>query len=394
MRSRPGTSQTPSRTSHHPTAPKPFSNATSPDGVHTSHPHPPPPFPGMSRTASTRKQGFAPGTPGEDEPMAPRTSAYSAYSRNERTNTRAYSPEPHFPSPPVAKAKPSVSPLRQTHSSAFDGSRSDRPGLGRTSSKYASTGGERTNINNAGFARSASVRNSPIDHKWEEAGPFGTARPHSHHGPHTTRHRSASPKVGSRGVHAELSSSETSSSEDEDPSPETRPKAQPRKTKLRTKAQGPYFQPFAEDDPALTGQFPNTNYTRIVDDNQYHYPAPESREGPTRRPFTDAPMQDQPEVAEDGTGAGYTYRETLQPKYAPLDPSRTWSHKFFSSSRIPLLSPSLNGLPSWAVPSSVYPQLSSRRKLGTVFEDAREQTENRSEYSVPRPWFPWKSCTC
>jgi len=158
-----------------------------------------------------------------------------------------------------------------------------RPGLfERAQSRYASTAGERTELN-PGLSRSSSVRNSPVEPKWEDrdAGPFGARRVN----PQPTRHRSASPKVRTAGSTADFSSSE--SSEDEVIHMASRKKAQPRPPKPRV----------ATDDGFDT-QASFKNYTRVVlgeatanSANGYVYPAPGQKQ-PTRTPFPNVTSPD------------------------------------------------------------------------------------------------------
>ncbi|KEF60805.1 uncharacterized protein A1O9_02367 [Exophiala aquamarina CBS 119918] len=336
----------PRSTRQHPTAPKP------PPPAETAHvPNvPPTSFPGLSRTQSARRTtGYMPGAHGNvDEPAAPRTSAY-AHVRADRTyppqSSNIHVSEPfNMRSPPVSRARPTVSPLRHARSSDQD-MRSERINTSRPSAKYATPGGERTDIRDDGLHRSASVRNSPVEPHWEERGPFG--QPSSRY-EQVPRHRSASPKVSSTGIHADYSSS---SGEDEAVHMNRRPKATP---KSRPKAQtGPSFRAFADDDPALTGQFPSTNYTKIIDESQHHYPPPEPREH-TRKPWTGLASPDVEIPKPEFGGRG----ENMDgPKYAAAPPNefpQSWSQRLgLKESR---RGQSFNGVPSWAVPSSVYPQ--------------------------------------
>lgn len=329
----------------HPTAPRPPAAA---DNFHVPN-GPPGAFPGLSRTQSARKpMGYNTAPYGSDEPQAPR-SAYS-YVRGDRP--QGPPPNIHIPesqptrTPPVTRSRPAVSPLRHTRSSDYE-MRSNQPGPSRPSARYATTGGEKTSLHGDGVRRSSSVRNSPVDPQWEEdRGPFG--RPTASRQEHAPRHRSASPKVASNGRHAAYASSSSSESEDEWGTIHNRPKATP---KGRSKnGTTPGFQAFADNDPALTGQFPNTNYTKIVNDSQHHYPPPESKDH-TRKPWSDTVS---PDAEVPGHGfAGYG-GNTDGPKYA-FTPSRfPWS--YVSGAKLSHNGHSLNGVPAWAVPSSVFPQ--------------------------------------
>lgn len=337
----------PRSTRQHPTAPKhppPTEPAHNPNMPASN-------FPGLSRTQSARKPtGYMPGAHGNsDEPAAPRTSAY-AHVRAERPYAPPQPPNIHVSdpynmrSPPVSRARPTVSPLRHTRSSDYD-MRSEPLGTSRPSAKYATPGGERIDIHDDGLHRSASVRNSPVEPGWEDRGPFGQSS--SRYG-QVPRHRSASPKVSSSGIHADYSSS---SGEDEVEQMSSRPKATP---KSRPKPQsGPSFQAFADDDPALTGHFPSTNYTKVVKESQHQYPPPEPREH-TRKPWTDTASPDGELPRDEGDGRGGNMDG---PKYASASPDQSpqsWS-QYFGINRS-TRGQSFNGIPSWAVPSSVYPQ--------------------------------------
>ncbi|KIV94778.1 hypothetical protein PV10_02510 [Exophiala mesophila] len=281
MRQTQSNPQAPTRsTRQHPTAPRPPSAADNfhvPSGTSGA-------FPGLSRTQSARKPtGYNTAPYGSDEPQAPR-SAYS-YVRGDRSQApppNIHVPEPQSTrAPPVTRPRPAVSPLRHTRSSDYD-MRSNQPGSSRPSARYATTGGEKTNVHGDGVRRSSSVRNSPVDPEWEEdRGPFG--RPTASRHEHVPRHRSASPKVTSNGRNTTYASSSSSESDDEWGTIHNRPKATP---KSRSKpGTTPTFQAFADNDPALTGQFPNTNYTKVVNDGQHYYPPPGSKDH-TRNPWS------------------------------------------------------------------------------------------------------------
>ncbi|EHY53744.1 hypothetical protein ABEF92_006332 [Exophiala dermatitidis] len=343
MRPSPTAPPVPPRTPRQaPTAPKPSSSSDIP---HASN-MPPPGFPGLSRTQSARRQGYTAGSHGGDEAPAPR-SAYS-YVRGDRTagtGSHGYVPDDHMRSPPVSRVRPAVSPLRHTKSSDYE-MRSDSFGGSRPSSKYAGVSGERTDIHGDGLHRSASVRNSPVDPRWDDRGPFGRSSARFDHPP---RHRSESPGMKPNGIHADFSS-DTSSSEDEALNMNARPKAVPRP---RTK---PGLNPFGrtvDPNPGLTGQFPNTNYTRIVDENQYKYPPPDSRE-PAQKPFS------APEAAKSNGTPTFGGNSGNQdgPKYAP-SPRNPFHYPWLEKTPPGRPAPKgtcFNGLPSWAVPSSIFPQ--------------------------------------
>jgi hypothetical protein len=124
------------------------------------------------------------------------------------------------------------------------------------------------------------------------------------------------------------------------------------------------------DNPGLTGQFPSTNYTRVVDPNRYNYPPPESKE-PTRKPFPDmtTPDTEKPTIFP-GNGANT--------KYGPFssDPLNLSGRRGFS----------FNGFPSWAVPSSVFPHVTppkARKTQSDDFEHKWNGLANESASNIP-----------
>lgn len=198
----------------------------------------------FGRSQSTRrKQGFAPGTPGGDEPMARNVSSYANAPRYDRSSAFFDS----VPSPTSKKKTPSSSRPNTPQEDYV------RPEFGRTSHRYATAGGERTYFSSAGLGRSTSMRDS-------SASPRGRSRtnPPSPTSPMSSRHHSASPKVKAQ-QNRDLSPSSTSSSDldtetepDEDIRPQTRPKATPRSR--RRPASTFNFQSFesGEDSPGYT----------------------------------------------------------------------------------------------------------------------------------------------
>ena len=365
-----------------------------------------PGFPGMSRTANLRRGGFDPSSPspGMDEQQAPnRASAYSTYNRGDRpqaSNSHGYFPESAAPqSPPMANRKPALSPLRHVRSeSGWEPPRSQRPEVERVSSKYANTPGERTNLG-GGFGRSASVRTSPVERHWDESeGRSNFGRPVSHHGA-PRRHRSTSPKTKPADAPIELSSSSSDSSADERPTPTSRPKARIRRPKVQTSNSEQHgYRPFSEDDPALTGQFTNKNYTKLVDDNgpsPYNYPAPD--DSPVRRPFSNMTS---PEDAHPGMNGNHLRPDGGIPKY---DTPPSFSQRMPGSARARKNSQS--GVPRrhqpthWQVPSSVMPglgSLSKRFRLNSIPEERTSKIHgwlsehpSLSDFEVYRE--PWKA---
>ncbi|CAI7599048.1 unnamed protein product [Penicillium glandicola] len=159
-----------------------------------------------------KKQGFAPGAAGGDEPMARNTSAYSNNSRAERMSNQYFKPaaaptakKPASPEPPQPKSRHSYTP-------EFE----------RPSRSYAQAGkGEKTFFSSTGLGRSATMRT-----------PSGSSHKNAHTG-------KSSPASGRSGRYRSVSPSprrntnnydSTSSSEGEEAMP--KPKAVP-KSRLR-----------------------------------------------------------------------------------------------------------------------------------------------------------------
>lgn len=371
-----------------------FENA----GPFTSGTEPSAGFPGLSRTQSTRKpQGFTPATPGGDEPPAPRTSAYATLSRRERPQASTFAS--HFPerstdpSPQSTPHMPGRSPLRQARSSSRveEDRRPQRPGLERVSSQYSGIGGERTDVGSAGVGRSSSVRNSPVEsrpHEHERNGihdPFPQSIPNRHH--------SSSPKLRPASAHVYSSSdSDTSSDEDiEEQRWASRPKATPRQMRPTL---GDAGRRASADGQAFTSQFPGTSYVkpptpREMESSRHQYrPSPPLRNQPvSQAAFNYVPRYPESRTAAQhsmpGEGNGYPGAGAPAdgPKmYAPFhSSSREWSESFcLSPSEVGKSVPSLNGFPSWAVPSSVLPRKRTPQKhtLDTVRKEKGDWVES------------------
>lgn len=314
----------------HPTAPRPTSAETYDNA-------PNPGFPGMSRAANSRRPPYA------EQPSQSTRSAYSYVRGNRPPPSTAQSYQDAFAnaqSPPAAHARPvGASPLRHAKSTEQT-NKPQRPGLfTRESSRYASSHGERTDLHDPGLRRSASVRNSPIDKQYTDTGPFGKSQTYS--GP-PRRHRSESPTARAQSHSSESSNDETLHTRNG----HTNPAPRPRRT--------------ATND-GLEGSFPSTNYTKVTDpdNNTYAYPPPPSR-GPVREPFPNMTSPDEP-TSQDPTSFRYAlYR---------------------SAGRSPC---SINGLPSWIVPSTVsitQTDLSSNGgpKHDPVFQAAKFSHEDWAE---------------
>ncbi len=371
-------------------------------------------FPGMSRTQSTQKKsGFTPATLGGNEPPTPRSSAYATYSRGERPQASApqsYIPENSaHPSPQLTPQKAGRSPLRHARSSSGieEERRPQRPGLERISSRYSGIGGERTDVTSAGGGRPSSLRNSPIDSRMHEHERNGLYQSHSHAVP--TRHRSNSPN--SRPPQPQVdSSSDTETSSDEELEGQrwaARPKATPRPTRPKP-ASADFGRRASADAQAFTGQFPGTNYVkpptpREADSARYQYrPPPPPRSQPTSQAalnYVPGHPEPRPTAQQPTQGVGNGYAGAGAPHngpnmYAPFHSyPREWSQSLRSSpSKVGKSVPSLNGFPSWAVPSSVLPRKDTPQKhtLDTIGEGKRDWIESwRSDASpstfVKRP---------
>jgi hypothetical protein len=362
-------------------------------------------FPGLSRTQSTwKKQGYTPTIPGGEELPAPRSSAHASYSRGERpqaSTAQSYFPEGSAKlSPQMTPQKPSASPLRHARSSGGIGDerRAQRPSLGRGSSRYSGIGGERTDITSSGIGRSSSVRNSPIDSGFHEHDRNGLHHPYSHNGP--TRYRSSSPKSRPPPPHVDSSSSssETSTDEEVDQRWAARPQATPRQTRPQP-ASSDFGGRTSANGPSLTGQFPGTAYVkpptpREAESGRHSYrPDPPPRNQPvSQAAFSYVPgYSEKRPTAQPVPGVGNGYAGPGAPANGPnmYAPShfypREWSRGLRSSpSRNGKSVPSLNGFPSWAVPSSVLPRKDTPKKhtLDTIREEKRDWIESwRSDAS-------------
>ena len=385
----------PPRASGHSTAPRPDVNTPSaglPPRHHRSYEHfqnipqPQPGFPGMSRAQSTRKPaGWAPNTPG-DEPMAQRTSAYAHHSQEQRR-------ESYFPddgtshSPNMARHEPASSPLRHSQSSTgLDNAsrRPQRPELNRLSTRYAQSSGEKTYVN--GVGRSASVRNSPVEREWGAHEDHDLRRPHSHHAS-SARHQSASPSLRPTPSAEEISSSESESSTDGEPENfASRPKAKPRTRRQKAGTGAFAFRHVAADDPTLHSQPPPPNHKHAHSPQEdytarYVYPPPPPRSEPRVFP------EPQP-VQSNGSQGMDDIRQAHPNMYGTFhSPSLTWSEDWgFSPSKVRKPGPSLNGLPSWAVPSSVFPRPKSfaqKEPLETIAEENAGKAQDWLSHANP-----------
>ncbi|KAI9878345.1 MAG: hypothetical protein M1830_001163 [Pleopsidium flavum] len=162
-----------------------------------------------STTRTPRKQGFAPGTPGGDEPAARNASAYFNVMRGERRYPGGAQPQFESPlsgSTPTMK-KPDPMGRFRSQSGDEDPSRAAKE---RISTPYATSGGERTYLSSSGLGRSASTREPQKWKEWNAPPPTNYRSPESQTS--SGRHHSASPKMKSAHRQRSLSVSSTSSS--------------------------------------------------------------------------------------------------------------------------------------------------------------------------------------
>ncbi|KAJ5089243.1 hypothetical protein N7532_007927 [Penicillium argentinense] len=179
-----------------------------------------------------KRTGFAPGTAGGDEPMARNTSAYTSSSRSERPSSAYFESAP----PPTAKKPSNVDPSEDLHD--FE----PRPEFSRTSSRYATSGGEKTFFNSSRLGRSSTMRTPSGGYPTSNS----RTNPPSPIPSHRERHRSASPKGRrERAYSADETSSDGDDSEEEFFPPPTRtqkPKAVPKSRLGRNKKPSDFYE--------------------------------------------------------------------------------------------------------------------------------------------------------
>lgn len=348
----------PLRSRGHPTAPRPAGTSADP---YSSGPEPSPGYPGLGRTASGRRFN-GPGQSGDEQPSR---SAYAQYHRSERDRPPSAGPYPSHEPSPHHRPHEADSPSRTPRPFPPEDFPATRPGLSRTSSRYARSGGERTNLNaGANLGRSASVRNSPIDKRWEEeSGPFGAHATPEARSPRP-RHRSHSPPRP--GVPQFQFTSESSSDGGDSPRPENRPRANLRRP--RTHDSG--GTPNRPSDDGMSGYFPKTNYTNNrVDDHTYAFPAPEPKGTPLRQAASNEP----PHENHDGHDRRASQDDITNPKYEipppfafPKSPPKMW--------------------PPWAIPSSICPKTPRKAdKLPSIPEGSSPDSPFHTPQSMQRP---------
>ncbi|KAL2871888.1 DnaJ domain protein [Aspergillus lucknowensis] len=154
--------------------------------------------------SAKKKQGFAPRAAGGDEPMAANTASYRNASRFDR----------FAPAPSPTSRKPAAGfPNGAEHM--------NNPEYERSSSKYATTGGERTFFSSSMLGRSASTRTST-----KSPNPRPRTNPPSPTPQENGRHRSASPYLkADRGRNYDSTSSSDLSEEEVSYKPKAVPKS-------------------------------------------------------------------------------------------------------------------------------------------------------------------------
>jgi len=167
--------------------------------------------PNLNRASTTRmprKQGFAPGTSGGDEPPARNASAYFNVTRGERPHAGGSQPQFESPLSRSTHTMKKPDPLGRFRSQPGDEDPS-RGGKERISTPYATSGGERTYFSSSGLGRSASTREPQKWKEWDASPPTNYRSPDSQTS--SGRHNSASPKMKTAHRHRSPSISSTSS---------------------------------------------------------------------------------------------------------------------------------------------------------------------------------------
>ena len=180
---------------------------------------------GMSRSNTTRvpkRNGFAPATPGGDEPQARNTSAYFVSRGGRPQAPRAETQYPPPPGPPPA-GKTSVPPTPDYLKSFQSPKTTDAfANSDRLSTPYATAGGERTYFSSGGLGSNDLSRSASLRSNKASAGPSSGFPPNmnSPRSPgFSSRHHSASPHMRKPRPPQSFSSSSDTSSDEEDDAP-------------------------------------------------------------------------------------------------------------------------------------------------------------------------------
>jgi hypothetical protein len=233
------------------------------------------------------------------------------------------------------------------------------------------------------------VRNSPVDPRFHEHDRNGVHQEFPYDIP--KRHLSSSPK--SRPKSAQIDSSSDSETSSDEAVEEQRWAARPKPTPRPKFASPDLGRRPSADGQAATGQFPGTNYVkplapRETDSGRYpHRPPPPPRnQHASQAAFNYVPgySETRPAGQQSTPGVGNGYAGPGAPvngpnMYAPFHSYPRESSKSFRfpPAKVGKSVPSLNGFPSWAVPSSVLPHRDTPRKhtLDTIREEKRDWIE-------------------
>ena len=305
--------------------------------------------PGMSRSYTTKttpkKAGFAPGTPGGDEPPARNASAYFNVHRGATSRESAPVP-PTTRQPPSAKKADPLYPFRN-----HGGGNETYVNAARVSTPYATAGGEKTYFSSRPLGRSSSWREGKTPSDYYESDPMGTKSPHlrpSSGAP--DRNRSSSPRMRSRSERRAPSPSTSSSSSSDESveitTPEkfygsVRPPTNGQRANGRGRTEGrakPNLQPSVETEDAEDEDSARSGRSHL---GQRLGTRPQKQQ-PERRQFHDAgenhsegftPHRMQPDATTDDTNfppssasKAYTPATSTIPTVPPrpLNKPRSW----------------------------------------------------------------------
>lgn len=167
--------------------------------------------PGMPRSYTTKttpkKAGFAPGTPGGDEPPARNSTAYFNVSRAATSREGAPVPSPARQTASAKRADPLY------HFREHVWGNETYVNAARVSTPYATAGGEKTYFSSRPLGRSSSWKEGKTPSDYYESEPMGTKSPHLRPSSGVPdRNRSSSPRMRSRSEHRAPSPSTSSSS--------------------------------------------------------------------------------------------------------------------------------------------------------------------------------------
>lgn len=309
--------------------------------------------PGVSRSHTTRtpkKAGFAPGTPGGDEPPARNSSAYFNVFRAERAAaSREYAhPPPSSRHPPPSKRADPLQacadrgPPKETFETF--------PNAARVSTPYATSGGEKTYFSSQPLGRSASWKEGTDRSNFYESEPTAAPSPHLRPPSGTPdRDRTPSSRTRSRSEHRLPSPiSSTSSSSDESikvTSSErfyraTRPPHDGQRAPGRGGTDGrgkPSLKPTSEVDDAededsarsgrsvLGSRWKDGSRNRPPDRHQPPQAGEDHPAGFMHRPMNHVGSTDRPDVPSSNASKIYTpTNPTVPPR--PLNKPRSWQN--------------------------------------------------------------------